>query len=128
MNILKVLTPKRITGNIGENAAAKFLKKAGYRILERNYETADAEIDIIAAIDNVTAFVEVKTRTIGHTSPKEPRPASAVTAEKQRKIISVASRYIKQKHITTRIRFDIIEVFPFAISSIYFSKNHSCHI
>ena len=111
MNILKVLTPKRKIGNIGEAAAAKFLKRQGYRILEKNYEAKDSEIDIIAAKDNTVAFIEVKTRTIGHESPKEPRPASAVTPEKQRKILRAASFYINKNHITSRLRFDIIEVF-----------------
>jgi putative endonuclease len=111
MNILKVLTPKRRIGNIGEAAAAKFLKKQGYRILEKNYEARGAEIDIIAMRDNIIAFVEVKTRTIGHESPKEPRPASAVTPEKQRKILRAASFYSSKKAEQARLRFDIIEVF-----------------
>ena len=48
MNILKVLTPRRSLGNLGENYAARLLKKKGYRILERNYIGKWGEIDIIA--------------------------------------------------------------------------------
>ena len=95
MNILKVLTEKRKTGNIGEDAAAKFLRKHGYRILERNYAELGAEIDIIAKNREYYVFVEVKTRTLGHQSPKEPRPASSVTPEKQGKIITVAKWYLE---------------------------------
>lgn len=111
MKILEILTPKRLTGNIGENAAAKHLKRQGYSILERNYSTDNAEIDIIAKKDNLIAFVEVKTRTLGHESPKEPRPASSVTPEKQRKIIRAASHYLSRHKYSLRSRFDIIEVF-----------------
>lgn len=111
MNILKILTPKRKIGNIGEKAAAKYLRRQGYRILERNFEAKKSEIDIIAKKDNLIAFVEVKTRTLGHESAKEPRPASAVTTEKQRKIISAASYYMSRTHKEARMRFDIIEVF-----------------
>ena len=111
MKILEILTPKRLTGNIGENAAAKHLKRQGYSILERNYSTDNAEIDIIAKKDNLIAFVEVKTRTLGHESPKEPRPASSVTPEKQRKIIRTASHYLSRQKYSLRSRFDIIEVF-----------------
>lgn len=111
MKILEILTPKRKTGNIGEAVAAKYLKKQGYKILEKNYATDDAEIDIIAKKDELIAFIEVKTRTIGRESPKEQRPASSVTPKKQRKIIRVASYYLNHNYRTSRSRFDIIEVF-----------------
>ena len=111
MNILKVLTERRKTGNIGEDAAAKFLRKHGYRILERNFAELGAEIDIIAKNREYYVFVEVKTRTLGHESPKEPRPASSVTPEKQRKIITVAKWYLGTVPKGRRIRFDVIEVY-----------------
>ena len=111
MNILKVLTERRKTGNVGEDAAAKFLRKHGYRILERNFAELGAEIDIIAKKREYYVFVEVKTRTLGHQSPKEPRPASSVTPEKQRKIITVAKWYLGTVPKGRRIRFDVIEVY-----------------
>ena len=111
MNILKVLTEKRKTGNIGEDAAAKFLRKHGYRILERNYAELGAEIDIIAKNREYYVFVEVKTRTLGHQSPKEPRPASSVTPEKQRKIIKCAACFLGRYPEKPRVSFDVIEVY-----------------
>ena len=36
MNILKVLTPKRMIGNEGERIAIRYLKKNGYKILEHS--------------------------------------------------------------------------------------------
>lgn len=111
MNILKVLTSRRVTGNVGEDAAAKFLRKHGYKILERNYAELGAEIDIIARSREYYVFVEVKTRTLGHTSPKEPRPASSVTPEKQRKIITVAKWFLGTVPKGRKIRFDVIEVY-----------------
>jgi putative endonuclease len=35
-------------GRLGEEKAIEFLKKNGYKILERNYKTKIGEIDIIA--------------------------------------------------------------------------------
>lgn len=109
--ILKVKTEKRRIGDIGERAAARFLKRAGYKILKRNFVCEDGEIDIICADKTTVAFVEVKTRTIGKESPMEPRPASAVTPEKQRKIIKIAALYGAFFGKGKRKRLDIIEVF-----------------
>ncbi len=111
MNILKVLTSRRATGNVGEDAAAKYLGKHGYKILERNYAEVGGEIDIIARNREYYVFVEVKTRTLGHESPKEPRPASAVTPEKQKKIITTAKWFLGTVPKGRKIRFDVIEVY-----------------
>ena len=111
MNILKVLTPRRKVGNRGEDFAVKHLRKNGYKVLCRNYVGADSEIDVIAENKTTVAFIEVKTRTEGHESKKETRPAAAVTPEKQRKIISSAKYYIASNPKDKRVSLDIIEVY-----------------
>ena len=111
MNILKILTPKRLIGNLGEREAVKLLRKKGYRILKKNYTALGAEIDVIARKNKVTAFVEVKARNIKYLGQKEARPASSVTPEKQRKIIKAASYYNSHNPSDTRLRFDVIEVY-----------------
>ena len=111
MNILKVLTERRKTGNIGERAAASYLKKKGYKILKKNYAPLDSEIDIIAENREFTIFVEVKTRTEGSESSVEPRPASAVTPKKQRGIISAAKYFLGTHRSGLKVRLDIIEVY-----------------
>ncbi len=111
MKILKRLTPKKRIGNKGEKIAARYLKKQGYRILRRNYIPFENEIDIIAENRDTLAFVEVKTRNIGKMGPLEERPASAVTPEKQRKIISTAKYYLGGRENTKKVSFDIIEVY-----------------
>ncbi len=111
MNILKILTEKRKTGNVGENEAVKLLKKKRYKILKRNYTALDGEIDIIAENKDTIAFVEVKTRTVGHESAIEPRPSSSVTPEKQRKIIRVAKYYLGSMPQKKHVSLDVIEVY-----------------
>ena len=59
MNILKVLTERRIAGNFGEGEAARLLKKKGYKILAKNYVGKDGEIDIIASDAEFIVFTEV---------------------------------------------------------------------
>lgn len=111
MKILELLTPKRLEGNKGEAIAARHIKKEGYKILAKNYVALNHEIDIIAENRDTVIFVEVKTRTVGKENPNEPRPASAVTPEKQRKIISAAKYYIGEARLKKRVRLDIVEVY-----------------
>ena len=115
MNILKVKTEKRKLGTIGERAAAWHLFFHGYFIKARNYTGGKGfdlpEIDIIAQKGNTVAYIEVKTRTLGAENPNEPRPASAVTPEKQRKIIQTAAFHKAWNAKGKRMRFDIIEVY-----------------
>ena len=98
---------KKLLGNIGEKQAVKFLKKQGYKILEKNYKTDLGEIDIIAKDGEYTAFIEVKTRT----TEEFGAPSEAVDSHKQRQYIKVANLYAIKKGITdTPMRFDVIEI------------------
>jgi putative endonuclease len=94
-------------GKEGEKAAVKFLKKRGYRIIEKNYRNKSGEIDIVAEQDQVLVFVEVKSRTDG----KYGEPLEAVTPHKQRKIGQVAKGFMVQHRIQNRdCRFDVVGI------------------
>ncbi len=98
---------KQQAGRSGEDLAAEYLRKQGYKIIARNYRTRQAEIDIIAKHKGVIVFVEVKARRgegFGH-------PKWAVTPAKQRKISMAALAYLKQHHaMQTRARFDVVAI------------------
>ena len=49
-------------GRRGETAATAFVQARGFKILETNYQTKIAEIDIIARDKDCICFIEVKTR------------------------------------------------------------------
>ncbi len=49
-------------GTKGENVAAQELVRLGYGVLEQNWKTKWAEIDIVACKDGIVFFVEVKFR------------------------------------------------------------------
>jgi putative endonuclease len=51
------------TGKIGEKLATDFLKKKGYKIIQQNYKTKYAEIDLVARQKETLVFVEVRTKT-----------------------------------------------------------------
>jgi putative endonuclease len=98
---------RRILGNRGEDLAAAFLKKQGYKILERNYLTPLGEIDIIARHRGILVFIEVKTRT-GNRFGAAPE---AVHAGKQAKLRKLADYYLKQKSLgETAVRFDVVGI------------------
>ena len=111
MEILKIDTERRKLGDFGEREAVKLLKKKGYKILEKNYVMLEHEIDVIAECESAVVFVEVNTRDVASISQKEPRPASAVTPKKQRRIITAAKGYLASHRTDKRVRFDIIEVY-----------------
>ena len=99
--------PSDSLGNRGEVAAARFLERLGYRILERQLRNHFGELDLVALNGDVVVFVEVKTRTTllaGH-------PTEAVTATKQRKITRSALAYLKRRGwLGRRVRFDVIAI------------------
>ena len=107
---MRELTTTEI-GRFGEDAAAKHLKKIGFRILERNFRASHNEIDIIAENKNTVVFVEVKTRTPQRDGVVFGTPAEAVTYSKQRRTIAAARAYLYKSGVDKQIRFDVIEVY-----------------
>lgn len=106
-------------GKVGEKKAARYLKRKGYRILERNYRAGKHEIDLIAydKREDCLVFVEVKARSESQFG----LPGEAVNANKQRFLRLAALSYLKQiKGEESPARFDVIEV--------YFDKGDIRHI
>lgn len=90
----------------GEEKAAKYLKKQGYNIIAKNFQTRFGEIDIIAEDKEYIVFVEVKARS--ERSIAEPR--EFVDIRKQRKIIRTAEIYLSENTTEKQPRFDVVEV------------------
>lgn len=101
-------------GRDGEKRARKFLKKRGYKIVEKNYKNPFGEVDIIAKKGDVLAFIEVKTRL----SDIFGLPSEAVTRARKQKYILAAKYYFSGREINCTVRFDIIEVFKDNINHI----------
>ncbi len=102
------MTEERLSlGRWGEEAAARYLRKQGMKILERNMRTPVGEIDIIARQGKTLVFVEVKTRrSLAFGSPLE-----AVGQFKQRQIRRTAQWYLGQgKGRGLQPRFDVVAV------------------
>ena len=102
-------------GADAEAAARDYLVGIGAEIVAANVHIANAEIDIIARLGEMIAFVEVKARG----SARFGRPAEAVNAEKRRKIIRAAGAYAAENGLSdSPMRFDIIEIMPGEINHI----------
>ena len=94
-------------GRRGEEAAARYLKKRGYDILERNWTCAAGEADIIAKDEMTLVFVEVKTRTnVDHGLPEE-----AVDEKKRNRYERIAATYLQDyRGADMPIRFDVVSL------------------
>ncbi len=98
----------REKGSRYEQKVAAYLTDNGFKIIEKNYRCRLGEIDLIAMDGIYLCFVEVKYRSQTQTG----HPLEAVGARKQRKIMTIAQVYLKQKGlgIDTLCRFDVAAV------------------
>ena len=103
---MKLFSTKQ-KGDIGEKFTERYLKKNGYKILERNYRQKCGEIDIIAQKGEYIIFTEVKTRAANFIA----RPYEAVDRRKSSRIRKTAAMYIAEKQLDDYFRFDVSEVF-----------------
>ncbi len=94
------------TGFKGEELAEKYLRNAGYEILEKNWHFGRNEIDIIAKEGDFLVIVEVKTRRTNNFG----EPEEFVNRAKQRSLIAAANGYIMKKDLDLEVRFDIVSV------------------
>lgn len=98
---------KRELGHWGEERAAAYLRRHGYKILGMNYACRGGEIDIIAQRRGYVAFVEVKLRkNADHGEARE-----FVTRPKQERIMLTAQTWLAANDCELQPRFDVIEIY-----------------
>jgi len=102
------LTKERLSlGRAGEDAAACFLEKKGFRLLQRNFRCRMGELDIIARDDRCLVFVEVRTVAGNSFGP----PQESVGIKKQFKLRQLAQYYLQTKYTgSVPARFDVVAV------------------
>jgi len=98
---------RQLLGKEGERVAEQYLRKKGYRVVERNYRCSAGEVDLIVLDRRVIVFVEVKTRT----DHRFGTPLEAVELRKQHKMIQAAQFFLSQKKLHQRdARFDVVGI------------------
>lgn len=93
-------------GRRGEQLARDYLVKQRYRILAQNYRNRNGEIDLIAEKQGNIFFVEVKYRS----SLEFGFPQEAVIRRKQKKIVKVATAFLKAQNLWDKVdcHFDVL--------------------
>jgi putative endonuclease len=104
-------------GQIGEDIAAQYLQKKGYKILERNYKKPWGEVDIIAKKNRDIVFVEVKTLSNNKFLPEEE-----ITIQKKKNLIRTANLYLSEKRYPDEQNWQI------DVIGIEMKNNKRCHL
>lgn len=98
-------------GRAGEQLAATYLERSGFRVLERNVHLRSGEIDIVALDGSTLTFIEVKTRRTLVTGV----PQAAVTPTKLRRLRTLVGTYLMDASPPHRdIRIDVVAVLAHA--------------
>lgn len=96
-----------VLGQQGEDAAAAFLRKKGYKIRDRNWRGSRGELDLVCEMDGEVVFVEVKTRTPGPMN----KPYQGLTPTKQSVLMRTVSEYLTKGDLWQRpCRLDLLGV------------------
>ena len=100
---------KNSLGKIGEQLAAQYLSRLGYKIIEKNFRIRGGEIDIIALDGATLVYIEVKTRS----SHKFGRPEEAVTSWKL-KFLERAAKFYRNNRKNLKLpeleRIDVLAI------------------
>ena len=94
-------------GEIGERVAERWLRRKGWRIVQRRFRNGHRDIDLVAERDGLIAFVEVKARK----GSEFGLPVEAVNWRKQRELARSAHVWIERHgRPDEAYRFDVIGV------------------
>ncbi len=94
----KAVQPHKNTTQVGsrsEEAASNWLEQQGFTVIERNWKIKLCEIDIVAKMDDVLHFVEVKHRK----NARSGDGLAAITPKKLRQMKFAADMYVHWHHL-----------------------------
>lgn len=107
MNNINSKTEKRKLGDLGENIACEFLKRRGFKIIEKNYLRKWGEIDIVAKKGDSIRFIEVKSVT--HATSGY-RPEDNMHPWKLKRLARVMQTYLLDKKLDCDWQLDLVTV------------------
>jgi putative endonuclease len=97
---------RRWFGRRSERAAARFLRRLGYRVLAANVADPTGELDLIALDGQTLVVIEVRSTA----SDDLDRTAASVDFHKQRRITEAALRFLARRRLLegVAVRFDVL--------------------
>ena len=94
-------------GELGERIAERWLRRQGWRVMQRRFRNGHRDIDLVVERDGVVAFVEVKARRGNRFGD----PVEAVNWKKQRELGRSARVWIdRHGRAPEAYRFDVIGI------------------
>ena len=94
-------------GELGERIAERWLRRHGWRIVQRRFRNGHRDIDLVVEREGTVAFVEVKARRGRECGD----PVGAVNWSKQRELARSASIWIdRHGRPDDSYRFDVVGV------------------
>ena len=94
-------------GELGERIAERWLRRNGWRVVQRRFRSGHRDIDLIVERNDTVAFVEVKARRCAAFGD----PVEAVNWSKQKELARSASVWIdRHGRPSDSYRFDVVGV------------------
>jgi putative endonuclease len=94
-------------GELGERIAERWLRRQGWRVVQRRFRAGHRDIDLVVERDGTVVFVEVKARRGAEFGD----PVEAVNWNKQRQLVRSASVWIdRHGRASESYRFDVVGV------------------
>ena len=94
-------------GELGERIAERWLRRRGWRIVQRRFRSGHRDIDLVVERDGTVAFVEVKARK----GAEFGGPVQAVNYQKRKQLERSAMVWIDRHGQTAEsYRFDVVGV------------------
>ena len=98
---------RQALGELGERIAERWLKRRGWRVVQRRFRSGHRDIDLVVERDGTVAFVEVKARRCLQFGD----PIEAVNWSKQKDLVRSASVWIDRHGRPTECyRFDVVGI------------------
>jgi putative endonuclease len=100
-------------GPAGERAAARYLRRKHYRVLERNLKIAGGELDLVMLHPDrrTIVVVEVKARRVTEGQRAAPPPEAQLHAHKRRQLLRLTEALIRKRAWIDRpVRIDLVAV------------------
>jgi putative endonuclease len=94
-------------GRFGEDEAARWYARHGYRVVSRNWRCAHGEVDLVLMRQDEVVFSEVKARA----SAEFGGPQAAVDWRKQQRLRRLAATWLAEHRPgAVSVRFDVVAV------------------